>query len=65
MNGDQVAVILDINKDNAKEDEVEKPDEEHAELKLHWIHGTISLLIEFVQSSEFLKAKTFMMFIIC
>ena len=39
VEGDQVAVILDISEDNTKEGGAEKSNE-HTESRLCWIHGT-------------------------
>lgn len=44
VNGDQVAVILDMSEDKAKEGEVKKPNDEHTEPPLYWVHGTIFIL---------------------
>ncbi|WVZ07045.1 hypothetical protein V8G54_020391 [Vigna mungo] len=38
VNGDQVAVILDINEDKVNEGEVENPSDDHTKPPIYWIH---------------------------
>lgn len=49
VNGDRVAVILDINEDSANEGEVENLNGDHRKPPIYWIHGTFSnFLIQYI-----------------
>jgi len=43
VNGDRVAVILDINEDKVNEGEVENFNDDHAKPPVFWIHGKFFL----------------------
>lgn len=43
VNGDRVAVILDINEDRVNEGEVENLNEDHTKPPIYWIHGKFFL----------------------